>query len=108
MLTAERAKKQRGGLISARASLSRLALNDATFLAVDPRRPQGAVAGVSFGEGDAGGAVGAQRRGDVLRVAHGHRLGAQRPLPSKRALAAADGNGHMMRKSAAACDMWRN
>lgn len=61
------------------------------------------MAGVSFGEGDAGGAVGAQRRGDVLRVADGNRLGAQRPLPSERALAAvADGNGHMLRKSAAA------
>lgn len=56
--------------------------NDATFLAVESRSPQGALAGISIWERDAGGAVGAQRRGTVLGIAHRHGLRTERSLPS--------------------------
>lgn len=69
---------------------------------MDPCGPQGAVTGVSFRKRDACRATGAQRRGDVLRVAHRHRLGAQRPLPSKWALATVDRKGYMPPKIFAA------
>lgn len=53
-----------------------------TFLAVDPRSPKGALAGVSIWERDAGGAVDTQRRGAVLDITHRHGLRAEGSLPS--------------------------
>ena len=73
-----------------------LGFSDATFLAVEPRSPQGALAGISIWEGDAGGAAGAQRRGTVLDITHRHRLRTERSLPSKWALATADGHSQTL------------
>lgn len=59
-----------------------LRFNDATFLAVESRSPQGALAGISIRERDAGGAVGTQWRGTVLDITHRHGLRTERSLPS--------------------------
>lgn len=83
--------------------MMQLGFNDVTFLTADPCSPQGALAGVSIWERDAGGAVGAQRRGPVLGIAHRHGLGAQRSLPSKWALATADGHGQAWWKAHECC-----
>lgn len=60
-----------------------------TFLAVEPRGPKGALAGISVWESDAGGAVGTQRRRAMLDITHGYGLRTQCSLPSKWALATA-------------------
>lgn len=73
-----------------------LGFNDATFLAVDSCSPQGALASVSIWERDAGGAVGTQRRGAVLDITHRHTLRTERSLPSKWALATADGHSQTL------------
>lgn len=73
--------------------------NYVTFLAVESHCPQGALAGISIRERDAGGAVGAQRRGTVLHITHRHGLRTERSLPSKWALATADRHGQTLGKS---------
>lgn len=73
-----------------------LGFSDATFLAVEPRGPQGTLAGISKWERDAGGAVGTQRRGTVLHITHRHGLRTERSLPSKWALATADGHSQTL------------
>lgn len=76
-----------------------LGLNHATFLAVDSCSPQGALASVSVWKRDAGGAVGTQRRGAVLNITHRHGLRTERSLPSKWALATADGHSQTLWKA---------
>lgn len=70
--------------------------SEATFLTVDSCCSQGALAGISIRQRDAGGAVGAQRRGAVLDITHWHGLGTERSLPSKWALATADGHSQTL------------
>lgn len=59
-----------------------LGFSDATFLAVETRSPQGALAGISIRERDAGGAGGTKRRGTVLDITHRHGLRTECSLPS--------------------------
>lgn len=74
-----------------------------TFITEDSRSPQGALAGVSTRERDAGGAVGTQRRGTVLDITHRHGLRTECSLPSKWALATADGHGQAPGKACKHC-----
>lgn len=70
--------------------------SEATFLTVEPCCPEGALTGISVWQRDAGGAVGAQRRGAVLDITHRHGLRTERSLPSKWALATADGHSQTL------------
>lgn len=65
-----------------RKHIIQLGFSNATFLAVEACGPQGALAGISSRERDAGGAVGTQRRGTVLDITHRHGLRAEGSLPS--------------------------
>lgn len=80
-----------------------LGFSDATFFTVEPRSPQGALAGISIRERDAGGAVGTQRRGTVLNITHRHGLRTQCSFPSKWALATADGHSQMPQSACKHC-----
>lgn len=77
--------------------------NYVTFLAVVSRSPQGALAGISIWQRDAGGALGTQRRGIVLDITHRHGLRTERSLPSKWALATAGRHGQMLGKACKHC-----
>lgn len=76
--------------------MMQLVFSGATLLAVESCSPKGALAGISTWERDAGGAVGTQRRGAVLHITHRHGLRTERSLPSKWALATADGHNQSL------------